>query len=86
MARTLSLLFAAGCLGGLLNSMTVWGAGQLGLTTNLGVALSAHCLGRIVGCFVPAASEPSALVAQGAAVQPWAKPGAALHRFSLQGR
>ncbi|MFQ5488567.1 MAG: hypothetical protein ACE5ET_09030 [Gammaproteobacteria bacterium] len=40
MARTLSLLFAAGCLGGLLNSMTVWGSGQLGLTTALGVAIA----------------------------------------------
>ncbi len=40
MVRKLSLLFAAGSLGGLCNSLTVWAAGQVGLTTALGVAIA----------------------------------------------
>lgn len=40
MARKLSLVFAAGALGGLVNSLAVWAFGLLGLTTALGVAIA----------------------------------------------
>lgn len=39
-ARTLSLCFAAGAVGGLANSLALWAAGQLGLTGVLGVAIA----------------------------------------------
>lgn len=34
------VFFAAGCLGGLANSLTVWFFGDFGITSSLGVALS----------------------------------------------
>ncbi len=40
MLRRLSLAFAAGALGGLVNSLAVWLAGYLGLTRLLGVHLA----------------------------------------------
>ena len=39
-ARSLSLLFAAGAFGGLLNSLVVWLCGQSGVTHALGVAIA----------------------------------------------
>jgi hypothetical protein len=39
-ARSLSLLFAAGAVGGLANSLLVWICGQSGLTGALGVAIA----------------------------------------------
>ena len=36
----LSLVFAAGCLGGLVNSLAVWIAGETGITALLGVAIA----------------------------------------------
>jgi len=42
MAGRLSLLFAAGCLGGLLNSLAVWGSAEAGLSSALGVAIAPH--------------------------------------------
>jgi hypothetical protein len=38
--KNLSLVFAAGCLGGLANSLAVWSFGALGLTKALGVHLA----------------------------------------------
>ena len=40
LARTLSLCFAAGAVGGLANSLAIWASGRLGLQAALGVALS----------------------------------------------
>ncbi len=40
MIRKISLLFAAGCLGGLLNSLTVWGFGVAEITTAQGVKIA----------------------------------------------
>jgi len=42
MVAKLSLLFAAGCLGGLLNSLVVWGCAQAGISSALGVAIAPH--------------------------------------------
>jgi hypothetical protein len=39
LARRLSLLFAAGAVGALANSLAVWGAGELGVARALGVAI-----------------------------------------------
>ena len=39
-ARSLSLFFAAGALGGLLNSLVVWLFGDLGINRALGVAIA----------------------------------------------
>ena len=39
-AKKLSLMFAAGCLGGLLNSLAVWIFGELGITAALGVKIA----------------------------------------------
>ncbi|HVP29248.1 MAG TPA: hypothetical protein VMW35_08805 [Myxococcota bacterium] len=39
-ARTLSLVFAAGAVGGLVNSLAVFGFGRLGITQSLGVAIA----------------------------------------------
>ena len=41
-ARNLSILFAAGCLGGLINSLTVWVAGKHGITAMLDVRIAPH--------------------------------------------
>lgn len=38
--RKLTLVFAAGCLGGLLNSLAVWLFGAIGITTLFGVAIA----------------------------------------------
>jgi len=38
--RKLSLVFAAGCLGGLLNSLAVWFLGDIGITSAAGVKLA----------------------------------------------
>ena len=40
LAKKLSLLFAAGCLGGLLNSLTVWISGEMGVSSALGVKIA----------------------------------------------
>jgi len=40
LARKTSLVFAAGCLGGLINSLAVWIFGELGITSALGVNLA----------------------------------------------
>ena len=40
LARKLSLVFAAGCLGGLLNSLAVWSFGEFGITAALGVKIA----------------------------------------------
>lgn len=40
--RTLSITFAAGCFGGLLNSIVVWAFGAYGLNAALGVKLMPH--------------------------------------------
>ena len=40
LARKLSLVFAAGVLGGLINSLAVWGAGELGITAAAGVKIA----------------------------------------------
>ena len=37
--KKMSLVFAAGCFGGLLNSLAVWIFGELGITTALGVKI-----------------------------------------------
>jgi len=42
MPGRLALLFAAGCLGGLLNSLAVWGSAQAGINSALGVAIAPH--------------------------------------------
>ena len=39
-AKNLSLVFAAGCLGGLLNSLAVWFFGDIGITSAAGVRLA----------------------------------------------
>jgi len=39
-AKKLTLVFAAGCLGGLINSLAVWIFGELGITTVLGVKIA----------------------------------------------
>jgi hypothetical protein len=39
-AKKLSLVFAAGCLGGLLNSLVVWLSGDIGITSALGVKIA----------------------------------------------
>jgi hypothetical protein len=39
-ARSLSLLFAAGVVGALANSLVAWGVGQIGIPRMLGVALA----------------------------------------------
>jgi hypothetical protein len=38
--KKLSLVFAAGCLGGLLNSLAVWIFGEIGITSALGVKIA----------------------------------------------
>ena len=38
--RKLSLVFSAGCLGGLVNSLVVWRVGERGITTALGVGIA----------------------------------------------
>ena len=38
--RNLSLVFAAGSVGGLANSLAVWGSGKLGISGALGIALT----------------------------------------------
>lgn len=38
--KNILVFFAAGCLGGLANSLTVWIFGDLGITSSLGVAIS----------------------------------------------
>jgi hypothetical protein len=38
--RSLSLAFAAGAFGGLLNAFTVWGCGRAGLTAALGIKMA----------------------------------------------
>jgi hypothetical protein len=40
LARSTSLVFAAGCLGGLLNGLAVWLFGELGITAALGVKIA----------------------------------------------
>jgi len=35
-----SLVFAAGCIGGLANSISVWGMGKLGITGAMGVSIA----------------------------------------------
>jgi len=40
LARNLTDVFGAGCLGGLLNSLTVWLFGAIGLTAALGVKIA----------------------------------------------
>ncbi len=40
MFRRLSVLFSAGALGGLVNSIAVWAFGQAGITKALGVAIA----------------------------------------------
>ena len=40
LARNLSLVFAAGCLGGLLNSLAVWSFGEFGINAALGVKIA----------------------------------------------
>ena len=39
-AKKLTLVFAAGCLGGLLNSLAVWFFGDIGITSAAGVKLA----------------------------------------------
>ena len=39
-AGKISLVFAAGCLGGLVNSLAVWLSGLYGLTATLGVKIA----------------------------------------------
>jgi hypothetical protein len=39
-AKNFALVFAAGCFGGLLNSLAVWIFGELGITTALGVSIA----------------------------------------------
>ena len=38
--KSLSLTFSAGCLGGLVNMITVWSFGVLGVTKSLGVSIA----------------------------------------------
>ena len=38
--KSILIFFAAGCVGGLANSMAVWLSGDFGLTRSLGVAIS----------------------------------------------
>ena len=40
LAKKLSLIFAAGSLGGLMNSLAVWIFGEIGLTSTLGVKIA----------------------------------------------
>ena len=40
LAKNFTLVFAAGCFGGLLNSLAVWIFGELGITTALGVSIA----------------------------------------------
>jgi hypothetical protein len=40
LARNTSLVFAAGCLGGLLNGLAVWIFGEFGITAALGVKIA----------------------------------------------
>ena len=40
MAKKLSLVFAAGCFGGLLNSLAVWIFGKMGISSALGVKIA----------------------------------------------
>jgi len=40
LARKTSLVFAAGCLGGLINSLAVWIFGELGITSAMGVNIA----------------------------------------------
>ena len=39
-AKKLSLVFAAGCIGGLLNSLAVWIFGEIGITSAFGVKIA----------------------------------------------
>ena len=41
-ARNLSILFAAGCLGGLFNSLAIWAAGKYGIMSMLDVRIAPH--------------------------------------------
>jgi hypothetical protein len=44
--RNLSLVFAAGCFGGLVNSLAVWFFGETGITAALGVNLAPELTAR----------------------------------------
>ena len=47
LAKKLSLVFAAGCLGGLLNSLAVWVFGEISITSALGVKIHFMISGTI---------------------------------------
>ena len=40
LSKNISMVFAAGCLGGLVNSLAVWGFGDLGINAALGVRIA----------------------------------------------
>jgi hypothetical protein len=40
LAKKISLVFAAGCLGGLINSLAVWIFGEIGITSAIGVKIA----------------------------------------------
>jgi len=40
--KTLLIFFAAGCIGALANSLSVWAFGYYGITSSLGVAIAPH--------------------------------------------
>jgi len=68
LAKRLTVIFSAGCLGGLANSLAVWLFGAYGVTKALGVRIAPDlspiwllpppCMGRDLGIAFPPASFP----------------------------
>ena len=92
----LSLAFAAGSVGGLLNSLVLWIFGAVGLNQFLGGAagsgpdagfsLPPPGLGRPLGFPLPPVLAHAENLPGRAAIQPRAHPGAIVLRLSVQGR
>jgi hypothetical protein len=89
-ARKISLVFAAGCLGGLINSLAVWIFGELGISSAMGVSIAPELspgwlyprLGRDLGTAFFAAAHACEHLCQRSCFQHRSHPGAAFLRIS----
>ncbi len=92
----LSLAYAAGSVGGLMNSVAVWLLGLSGITTGLeyqycypikcGVAISSSRLGRIVGIPLPDSAVRQFTICKRSDLQYWADFSPVVYCFSFQAR
>ena len=94
LAKKLSLVFSAGLIGGLINSLAVWIFGIIGITSALGVkiapSLSASwlypCMGRNLGFTIPISANAKAILIQRVDFQFRANRGATFDCFSHQSK